>query len=144
MLRLQSPIRIVLWFALGAVSSAAASIGDPLFLVIGVLLLTAAVVATVSRRSHEALPGYLIGCGLAGLVVIATLSPRGAFSVGASGQSPVCSSAGGCVGQTVTQSAFAVPALGVFAAILLIGIVWLVWQTRRSQSARPRTNQPSG
>ena len=141
-LRLQSPIRIVLWFVLGAVSGAAASIGDPSVLVIGVLLLVAAAVATVSRRSQEALPGYLIGCGLVGLVVIATLSPRGAFSVGTSGQSPVCSSAGGCVGQPVTHSALGVPALGVFAAILFIGLAWLVWQTRRSQLAKTAGGNP--
>jgi Kef-type K+ transport system membrane component KefB len=140
----QSPIRVVLWFVLGALSGAAASIGDPLVLLVAVLLFAAAVVATVSRLSQEAVPGYLIGCGLAGLVVIAILSPHGAFSIDTSGRSPVCSSAGGCVGQTVTHSVVAVPALGVFAAILVIGLVWIFWQTRRSRSAPSRTKQRSG
>ena len=117
-------IGLGLWLVLGAASGTAVYVGDPILVLPGVLLLAVAVVATTSRRVLIALPAYLVGSGLTGLVLTSTLSPNGAFSIGTSGHSAVCSSAGGCLGQVVTQSAFSVPAVAVYAVVLAIGAIW--------------------
>lgn len=112
-MQIRRAIRVGLWLVLGAASGAAVYGGDPILVLPGVLLLAVAVVATRSRRVLIALPAYLGGSGLTGVVLTSTLFPNGAFSIGTSGHSAVCSSAGGCVGQAVTQSAFSVPAVAV-------------------------------
>jgi hypothetical protein len=95
--------------------------------------LIVAVTVTASRRVLLALPGFLVGLGLIGTVLSGALSPAGAFTIDTSGHSAVCSSTGGCVGQTVVQSAFSVPAIAIYAVALLIGAVWLAFPTARSR-----------
>jgi hypothetical protein len=128
-------LRFVVWFAAGAASGVAAYSGEPLAFLVAVVLFVAAVVATLGRRPLQALPAYLIGAGLAGMALGIGISPGASYSIGTNGHSAVCSSTGGCVGQTVTQSSIAVPALAVFTLLLLLGILWLGWQAFRSGDA---------
>jgi hypothetical protein len=130
-------IRLAVWLIAGAVSGVTAFAGEPLTFLLGVLLFLTASLVTATRRTPLALPTYLIGAGLAGVTAALAISPEAAYSVGTSGHSAICSSAGGCVGGTTTQSAFAVPALAVFAALLLLGLIWFGWNTRRRRTSRP-------
>lgn len=127
------PAWLFLWLALGASSGAALYFGDAPGLLLATVPLVVAVAVTASRRVLVALPAFLVGLGLTGTVLSGALSPSGAFTIDTSGQSPVCGSAVGCVGQTVVQSAFSVPAVAVYAVALLIGAVWLAFPTARSR-----------
>ncbi len=89
------------------------------------------------RRAPLALPVYLVGAGLAGIALDIAISPQAAYSIGTSGHSAVCSSTGGCVGGTSMQSQFALPALLVFASILVVGLLWLSWKAAYHQFKRP-------
>ena len=115
------PASLVLWLALGAASGAVMYFGDiPGFLLAAVPLIFA-VALTASRRVLLALPVFLVGLGVTGTVLSGALSPASAFTIDTSGHSPVCSSVGGCVGQTVVHSAFSVPAVAVYAAAFADG-----------------------
>ena len=94
--------------------------GDIQGLLLATLPLIVAVAVTASRRVLLALPAFLVGLGLIGTVLSGASSPAGAFTIDTSGHSPVCSSTG-CVGQTVVQSAFSVPAVAVYAAAFADG-----------------------
>jgi hypothetical protein len=107
--------------------------GDTLGFLLATVPLIVAAAATASRRVLLALPAFLVGLGLIGTVLSGALSPDGAFTFDTSGHSSVCSSTGGCVGQTVVQSAFSVPAVAVYAVVLLIGAVWLAFPTARTR-----------
>lgn len=107
--------------------------GDTLGFLLATVLLIVAAAATPSRRVLVALPAFLLGLGLTGTALSGALSPDGAFTFDTSGHSPVCSSTGGCVGQTVVQSAFSIPAVAVYAVVLLIGVVWLAFPTARTR-----------
>jgi hypothetical protein len=120
--------RLAFFLIFGAVSGAAVYVGEPLAVMLGVVVLLVAGLATSTAAVRPALPAYLLGVGLTGLALSIAFS--GVFSVGSSGHSALCSSAGGCVGSTVTQSAISVPAIAVFAAILVLSGVWLTWPTR--------------
>jgi len=111
------------WFAAGAICGVIAYVGEPLAFMLAVLLFVAATVVTASRRASLALPVYLVGAGLAGIALGIAISPQATYSFGTTGHSAVCSSAGGCVGGTVTQSSFAIPALAVFTTILVVGVL---------------------
>jgi hypothetical protein len=106
--------------------------GDILGSLLATVPLVVAVVVTASKRVLLALPAWLVGLGLIGTVLSGALSPGGAFTIDTNGHSPICSS-GGCVGQTVVQSAFSVPAVAVYAVALLIGAVWLAFPTARTR-----------
>jgi hypothetical protein len=95
--------------------------GDIQGLLLATLPLIVAVAVTASRRVLLALPAFLVGLGLIGTVLSGASSPAGAFTIDTSGHSPVCSSVGGCVGQTVVHSAFSVPAVAVYAAAFADG-----------------------
>jgi hypothetical protein len=66
-------------------------------------------------------------------VLSGALSLAGAFTIDTSGHSAVCSSAGGCLGQTVVQSAFSAPVVAAYAVVLLMGAVWLAVPTARKR-----------
>lgn len=106
--------------------------GDIPGLLLATVPLAFAVAMTASRRVRLALPAFLAGLGLLATVLSVASSQSGAFTVVTSGHSAACS-AGGCVGQTVTQSAFSVPAVAVYAVALLIGAVWLVIPAARAR-----------
>jgi hypothetical protein len=125
--------RLLCWLALGAASGAAVYFGDAPGVLLAAVPLVVAVAGTANRRVLIALPAFLVGFGLTATVLSGALSPGGAFTIDTSGQSPICSSAGGCVGQTVMQSAFSVPAVAVYAVALLIGAGWLTVQAARSR-----------
>jgi hypothetical protein len=129
--------RVAFFLIFGAVSGAAVYVGEPLAAMLGVFVLLVAGLATSTGAVRPALPAYLLGVGLTGMALSIALS--GAFSAGTSGHSSVCSSAGGCVGSTVTQSAVSVPAIAVFATILVLGAIWLTWQAIRSRVAESAT-----
>jgi hypothetical protein len=120
--------RVAFFLIFGAVSGAAVYVGEPLVAMLGVFVLLAAGLATSTGAVRPALPAYLLGVGLTGVALSLALS--GVFSAGTSGHSSVCSSTGGCVGSTVTWSAVAVPAIAVFAAILVLSAVWLTRSLR--------------
>lgn len=133
MRRIRHPAWLPLWLALGAASGAAVYFGDILGLLLATVPLIVAVALTASRRVLLALPAFLVGLGLIGTALSGALSPGGAFTIDTTGHSPVCSSDGGCVGQTVVQSALSVPAVAVYAAALLIGAVWLAFPAARTR-----------
>jgi hypothetical protein len=124
--------RIVLWLVVGAVGGAALYATELVGIALVVVLFAVAALATPTRGRRLALPAYLLGLGVIGGALTIALSPTGAWSVGASGHSAVCSSTGGCVGSTVTQSAFSLPAIAVFVTAFVIGAIWLSWQLTRS------------
>ena len=133
MRRIRHPAWLPLWLALGAASGAAVYFGDILGLLLATVPLIVAVALTASRRVLLALPAFLVGLGLIGTALSGALSPGGSFTIDTTGRSPVCSSDGGCVGQTVVQSALSVPAVAVYAAALLIGAVWLAFPAARTR-----------
>jgi hypothetical protein len=123
--------RQLLWLLAGGASGAAVYLGDPAGLLLAIILLVLAVVTTF--RAGLVLPAYLSGVGLVGLILTLAMSATGVFTIQQQGRSPVCSSAGGCQGAVVSHAGFEVPALLVFAILVLIGGAWLLWQqpTRR-------------
>jgi hypothetical protein len=120
--------RLVFFLIFGAVTGAAVYVGEPLAVMLGVVVLLVAGLATSTAAVRPALPAYLLGVGLTGSALSIAFS--GMFSVGTSGHSAACNSAGGCVGSTVTQSAVSIPAIAVFAAILVLSAVWLTRSLR--------------
>ena len=105
-------------------------------LLLATVLCGVAFAFSAGRRVRFALPVFLVGLGLLGTVV--SLSAGGAFSIDTSGHSAVCNSAGGCVGQTVVQSAFSVPALTVYVVALLLGGIWIALPAARSRLVHHR------
>lgn len=137
--RVYSPVRLSAWAVAGALGGAAVYAGAPAAIAVGLALLVAAALATATRRVGRAFPAYLLGAGVAGAALSLTLSPKGVLSIGTSGHSAVCSSAGGCVGQSVSQAEFALPAVTLFGLMLLVGLVWLGLATvaARAKATRP-------
>lgn len=127
------PVRFLTWLAIGSIGGAALYAAELPGVAIGVVLLALAVMS--ARGTRPAVPAYLIGLGVTGVVLALTMSPNGAWSVATTGHSAVCSSAGGCVGSTVTQSALSVPAVAVFATAMLVGALWLSWQAIRLRAS---------
>jgi hypothetical protein len=126
-------LRLVLWLTVGAIGGAALYAAELIGIAIAVALLAAAAMAAPTRGARRSLSAYLVGLGVVGGTLTLALSPTGAWSVGTSGHSAVCSSAGGCVGADVTQSTFSLPAIAVFTTAFVVGTICLAWQVTRSR-----------